>query len=187
LTVPPGFDPDDLPRPGDPLVSSEAAWLHDITKRIAAARGAGNTAEVDRLLSYVEAEAGTTRRLVLEQIIDVVARVQRGETVRQKIGAHTFGTRLCDFCAGTDPCCYYPFSEFSLAGAGGEWESGDRMYACATCRSFVDGGDWKGLRAWVGESARSAPVKLLWYGFRRNRTTTGAIEFPPGTDPEAGR
>jgi hypothetical protein len=51
---------------------------------------------------------------------------------------------------------------------------------------MVEAGDWRGLRDWVGPAARADANRLLWMGFRQNRTGP-AVFFAPGTDPEQGR
>lgn len=165
---PPRFTPEDLPGPRDPLISSDAAWLHDVFARVAAARNAGDSAEVTRLLDYVTAEGGPHSRELVEQVIKATDAVKAGQAeVNIGLGG---GELLCDFCTAATVVAYYPMQEFSLVAAGGEWRSGDRMYACARCRELVDAGDWAALRRWVGPGARTWGVKLLWMGFRTNRT-----------------
>jgi hypothetical protein len=90
----------------------------------------------------------------------------------------------CDFCAATGPVVYYEVREFSIAGPGGEFLSGDRFYACPRCRQFVDAGDWKGLRAWIGPSQFGLGHRMLLVGFKQHRKGGEAVEFEPGTTPK---
>lgn len=171
--------------------TSDAAWFHAAMVRIAAARHAGDRQEVDRLLAYIEGEGSPNLRRLAEQAIaraeDVEARQAAGEPLPvYPVGMNLPGQLLCDFCAAPDPVVYFPFNEFSLVSTGGGYLSGDRMYACIRCRHYVDTGDWKGLREWVGPTARGEGVRLLWMGFRQNRTGP-AVEIQPGTNPEEDR
>ncbi|WP_404870897.1 hypothetical protein ACI1MP_37195 (plasmid) [Kitasatospora griseola] len=78
---------------------------------------------------------------------------------------------------------YFSTAESVLRFDGFDWESGDRFYACPTCRRLVDADDWPGLIAYAG--LRSRGVRVV-EGFRDHHTP-GAVVFEPGTDPEQGR
>ncbi|MFC5267211.1 hypothetical protein ACFPJ1_34280 [Kribbella qitaiheensis] len=69
---------------------------------------------------------------------------------------------------------------------GGEFLSGDRFNAYPPCRRFIDASDWKGLRAWIGPTQFGIGHRLLLTGFRQHRKSP-AVDFEPGTNPEAGR
>lgn len=180
------FDAEDLPRPGDPPPSPEATMFNGQMLKIARARRAGLPEEVERLLGEIETFLSPAHRALAEKAIDAAERTERGERGPFNVGMSLPGQLLCDFCASPETVCYYPFAEFTLVSVG-DWASGDRMYACAACRRHVDAGDWRGLRVHVGPTAASPGVKLLWAGFRLNRTTAEAVEFEPGTNPEEGR
>ena len=179
------------PRPPEPGATSDAGWFHDLMTRIVAARNAGDKTEVDRLREYGRREGGPSLSQMIDQLLEaadeaqVAARDGRLMAPRS-IGAALPGQRICDFCASPHTIAYYPFEEFGLRGPAGTLLSGDRMYVCARCYGLVESADWKGLRDWVGPAARSDGNRLLWMGFRNNRTGP-AVFFTPGTDPEEGR
>jgi hypothetical protein len=175
--------------PPDPESYSDAAWFHDLVLRLKAARDAGDAAEQARLRDYARREGGEHTAQLVDQVLaaadDAVA-MRAGRRQPSPIGANLPGQRLCDFCSSPHTVAYYPFEEFALAGPGGEYLSGDRMYVCVRCHHLVETGDWKGLRDWVGPAAKAYANRLLWIGFRNNRTGP-AVFFPPGSDPEAER
>jgi hypothetical protein len=96
------------------------------------------------------------------------------------------GDLICDFCTASEPVAYYPVTEFSLLGAGGQFLSGDRFYACIRCRGLIDASDWKGLRTWIGPEQFGMGHRMLLVGFKSHRRG-GAVESEPGTNPEIGR
>ncbi len=57
---------------------------------------------------------------------------------------------------------------------------------CLRCHKLVDASDWKGLRDWGRASSQTYGTRLLWTGFRQNRTGP-AVYFTSVTDPEQGR
>jgi hypothetical protein len=62
------------------------------------------------------------------------------------------------------------------------------MYVCTRCHQLVEAEDCKGPPEWVGPSARTHGTRLLWNGFRNNRTGP-AVFFLPGRrrSPPAAR
>lgn len=137
--------------------TSDAAWFSIAVRRIAAARSAGGWDDVERLKAYVAAERSPAL-VRLEQVLSAsdmlkVANELGLPPLPQDTSLAEPGQGLCDFCATSDPVAYYPVTEFSIVGAGAEWLSGDRSYACTRCHELIEAGDWKGLRAWVGVSA----------------------------------
>lgn len=118
--------------------------------------------------------------------VEAAARTGQPMAVRD-IGVNLPGQLLCDFCANPQTVAYFPFEEFHIrSDMGTTFASGDRMYVCRHCHQLVEAGDWKGLRDWVGPAARNDANRLLWQGFRQNRTGP-AVFFTPGTNPEQGR
>jgi hypothetical protein len=103
-------------------------------------------------------------------------------------------TRLmCDFCASNPPTCYFPCTPFTMSTErpAFTFNSGDRFYACPGCRRLVEARDWSGLGARCGsydiiQSVPNRGVRMLWAGFAQHRQGP-AVEFPAGTNPEAGR
>lgn len=103
-------------------------------------------------------------------------------------------TPLCDFCGGTDPVCYFPCRPFKLVPSHPALQplhSGDRFYACATCRPLVEASDWEGLRrhcaqADVVQALQPQAVAALWGGFAEHRQDP-AVDIAPGSDPEEDR
>ena len=179
------------PQPPEPDSTSDAGWFHDLVTRIAAARSAGDTTEVQRLREYGRREGGPVLAAMTDQLLSAAdeGRAAGGADLGmggRRIGLNLPGHRVCDFCASPHVVAYYPFAEFELAGPAGLLASGDRMYVCACCHQLVEAADWKGLRDWVGPAARTHGVQVLWTGFRNNRTGP-AVFFTPGTDPEQGR
>lgn len=159
----------------DPTDTSPAAWFHAVTARVAAAHHGGDTAEVARLLDYIEAEGDPDWRARVEHIlsvsVDVTHRRKAGLPGGQyPMGNTVTGQLICDFCGAAPVVAYYPFTPFDLAAVFATFDSGDKMHVCARCRQLVDADDWKGLKAWVGPAARTEPVRMLWWGFRQNRT-----------------
>lgn len=160
--------------------------LHGYMTQIAFARRRGDDGAVEELLAQLEGAMGQPHRMLAEKALEAARRTEAGDLGPHDIGLNEPGTRMCDFCSSLEPVVFYPFEEFTIEAVA-EWRSGDRMYACVVCRALVDAGDWRGLRRHVGEAARSPGVVLLWMGFRVNRTTSEAVAFEAGTDPEAGR
>ncbi|MFK0195867.1 hypothetical protein [Kitasatospora sp. NPDC090308] len=100
---------------------------------------------------------------------------------------HDFGPRptvpACDFCSRPGAVVFFRTVEFALDLGGVEWLSGDRFYACPTCRSLVDAANWPGLIAYAELGPRGVRVVE---GFRDHHAP-GAVVFEPGTNPEQGR
>jgi hypothetical protein len=170
---------------------SDGPWLQTLIHRIYAAQTAGDQDEAARLHAYGRAEGGEALTLLLDQMLDALAErdtaQQRGTPMEPfNLSAAPEGTLICDFCAGTGPTVYYEVTEFGLSGLGGTWLSGDRFYACARCRTLVDAGDWKGMRDWIGPKQFNQGTRMILMGFRQHRQGE-AVEFEPGTNPEAGR
>jgi hypothetical protein len=101
---------------------------------------------------------------------------------------------ICDFCGNATPVCYFPCKPFQIRADSSvefAFPSGDRFYACPTCRPLVEERRWSELRAHCASAdlsqaaAPQAPL-ALWAGFAANRQGP-AVEFPPGTNPEADR
>jgi hypothetical protein len=173
------------------LDPADAPWVSTLVRRIYAARAAGDTSEAERLLEYGRAEGGETLSRIVDQLLNALDRRDTaklaGETMTPyDVSAVPDGALICDFCAATGPVVYYEVTEFSIMGPGGEFLSGDRFYACPACRRFVDTSDWKGLRAWIGPAQFGLGHRMLLVGFRQHRKGS-AVEFPPGTNPEANR
>ncbi|WP_162688720.1 MULTISPECIES: hypothetical protein [unclassified Streptomyces] len=173
------------------LDPSDGPWLYTLVQRIHAARGAGDEDEAARLLAYGRAEGGETLTRLTDQMLDAVEQRdtahRRGKTMEPlSVSAAPDGALICDFCAGVGPVVYYEVTEFGLGGAGGTWLSGDRFYACPQCRALVDADDWKGLREWIGPKQLTQATRMILMGFRQHRQGE-AVEFEPGTNPEAGR
>ncbi|GGR00577.1 hypothetical protein [Kitasatospora griseola] len=89
----------------------------------------------------------------------------------------------CDFCSRPGAIVYFSTAEFVLRFDDFDWESGDRFYACPTCRTLVDAGDWPGLTAYAQLGPRGVRVVEAF----RDHHVPGAVVFEPGTDPEQGR
>ncbi len=89
----------------------------------------------------------------------------------------------CDFCSRPGAIVYFATAEYFIDLPTYTWASGDRFYACPTCRILVDAGDWPGLIAYAGLGARGAKVVE---GFRDHHTP-GAVAFEPGSHPEHSR
>ncbi|MGW7460971.1 hypothetical protein [Streptomyces sp. NPDC054797] len=173
------------------LDPSDGPWLHALVQRIHTARKVGDEGEAARLLAYGRAEGGETLTRLTAQMLDAVQQRdtahRRGKPMKPfEVSAAPDGVLICDFCAGAAPVVYYEVDEFGLGGAGGTWLSGDRFYACPRCRTLVDADDWKGLREWLGPKRLTEVLRMVLMGFRRHRKGA-AVEFEPGTNPEAGR
>ncbi|MFJ9719964.1 hypothetical protein ACIRPQ_29230 [Streptomyces sp. NPDC101213] len=173
------------------LHTEDAPWAHSLVSRIRAARAAGDEEEADRLIAYGRAEGSEALARLMDQILAMLdardTATARGEDMAPfSISAAQDGQLVCDFCAATDPVVYYEVREFSIQGPGGAFLSGDRFYACPRCRELVDASDWKGLRAWIGPKQFGLGHRMLVLGFKNNRRGA-AVEFEPGTNPEAGR
>jgi hypothetical protein len=158
------------------LDPADAPWVSILVRRLAAARTDGDEAEATRLLEYGRAENDGAFAEAIDQAISSAA----------TNGAGAAGELICDFCAVTGPVVYYEVREFTIAGPGDEFSPGDRFYACPRCRQFIDAGDWKGLRAWIGPNQFSVGQRVLLVGFKEHRKGD-AIEFEPGTNPEESR
>ncbi|MEU3502984.1 hypothetical protein ABZ726_20250 [Streptomyces hundungensis] len=173
------------------LDPADGPWLATLVQRVHAARTAGDEDEAARLLAYGRAEGGATLAQLADQVLAGLdqrdAARQRGTTMEPfNISAAPEGTLICDFCAGSGPVVYYEVTEFGLSGLGGTWLSGDRFYACPRCRTLVDAEDWKGMRDWIGPKQFNQGTRMIIMGFRQHRRGE-AVEFEPGTNPEAGR
>lgn len=90
---------------------------------------------------------------------------------------------MCDFCGRPGAVVYYAVTEYRVVTPGADWYSGDRFYACPSCRKFVDATDWAGLIRYAELGAIGAKVVE---GFRDNHTP-GAVVFTPGENPESTR
>ncbi|MET7816077.1 hypothetical protein ABZT26_35220 [Streptomyces sp. NPDC005395] len=173
------------------LDTADAPWAYTLVKRIRAARAEGNTAEADRLVAYGRSEGSDALARLIDQITNALdtrdAAVVNGEEMTPfSVSAADEGQLVCDFCAAVNAVVYYEVTEFSINGPGGSFLSGDRFYACPRCRELVDAGDWKGLRNWIGPEQFGLGHRMLVMGFKQNRKGA-AVEYEPGTNPEAGR
>lgn len=168
------------PREGPP---NHADLMHAAFERIRVARDAGQVEEIARQLGEIETFMGPQYRRLAERVLERVEATERGQPFPPITSP---GGRICDFCVDPETVAYFPFNPFTLIGIGADWDSGDRMYVCRACRTSVDLGDWRGLAVRAGQAANSPAVRLMWSGFRMNRTGP-AVELEPGTDPEEGR
>lgn len=162
-----------------PNERSPAARLHDVMLAVAAARRRGDQAAVTALLDGLS-DAPHLRRIAIRAIQDIDDAAERAA---QDLPPRVYRSGLadtvlmCDFCADDQVVAYYPFAPFEMVAMPLDWHSGDRMYVCARCRGHVETGDWRGLREWVGQTAESDGVRMLWWGFRQNRTGP-AVDVP---------
>ncbi|MEV5567640.1 hypothetical protein AB0L54_33015 [Streptomyces sp. NPDC052196] len=89
----------------------------------------------------------------------------------------------CDFCSRPGAVVFFNVTEYRVRLPTHDWYSGDRFYACPSCRTYVDASDWAGLIRYADLGPLGTQVVA---GFRDNHTP-GAISFEPGTNPEANR
>ncbi|MFD8385216.1 hypothetical protein ACFV2X_42990 [Streptomyces sp. NPDC059679] len=173
------------------LDPADAPWLHTLVQRVRSARADGDDEEASRLVEYGRAEGGDALTRLFDQIMASLderdAAHARGETMPPfAISAAAEGQLECDFCAALNPTVYFEVTEFGVQGPGGTFLSGDRFYACPRCRQLVEADDWKGMREWIGPKRFGLGSRMLVMGFRQHRKG-GAVEFEPGTNPEASR
>jgi hypothetical protein len=45
---------------------------------------------------------------------------------------------MCDSCGRLGAVVYYDVTEYRVVTPSTDWYSGDRFYACPSCRTFVD-------------------------------------------------
>ncbi|MEU7823035.1 hypothetical protein [Catellatospora sp. NPDC049133] len=175
-----------------PTGPADGIFVRDVMRRIEAAERAGDRREVDRLMRWANTEGSDRIGSVVAQLVEArqqaafratfgLPQVAAGITLAEP------GQQLCDFCGVPGPSVYYPFQEFVVvSGPGGTVMSGDRMYACSMCASYVDADDWPGMAGWLGAAFFKRNNKRLFRPFRRNRTGD-PVPVAPGSDPERGR
>ncbi|MFJ2746220.1 hypothetical protein ACIO3O_41905 [Streptomyces sp. NPDC087440] len=87
------------------------------------------------------------------------------------------------FCSRPDAISYHTIIEHLVPTPLYDWSSGDRFYACPSCRTYVDTKDWDGP---IGYADLGVLGTQVVRAFAKNYAP-GAVAFTPGTNPESGR
>lgn len=155
--------------------TSNAAWMHTILIEVAEAYRAGRTGDLARVLDRAEQQGPGWKRRI-ENVLGRLDEMKAGKGGNYNLGFGEPGGASCDWCLADETVCYYPFTAFVIE-AYANHHTGDRFYTCAKCRDFIEADDWRGLAAWVGPTARDEMTRILWWGFRCNRTTDGPVAW----------
>ncbi|MFI5621428.1 hypothetical protein [Streptomyces sp. NPDC051567] len=92
----------------------------------------------------------------------------------------------CDFCGRQGAIAFYDTTEFFVPTKAYDWASGNRFYACPTCRTLVDALDRNGLATYAELGPHGIHGIQVITAFRDHHTP-GATTFTPGTHPEHHR